>query len=185
MLIAAPPATVHWTTYVQTFAMIASTVGTFVYVWFTYHIMKWAVGQGQAAVEVSKLTVEEAQLRKAILDDKVGALLLEIAILCQLVPLLGTDAEAAVPYWLSERKLSELVTRLHELRNSQVDVELRQDLVLLQREVGAMLMRWRRMESNTGDSFNMRDEIKASAHSIHNLVSAMPRLRDVAFDVVP
>ncbi len=178
-------APVHWTTYVQTFAVIASTIGTFVYVYFTYHIMKWAVGQGQAAVEVSRLTVEEARLRKAILDDKVGALLLEIAILCQLVPLLGTDAETAVPYWLSESKLSELVTRLHELRNSQVDAELRQELILLQREAGAMLMRWRRMESNAGDSFSMRDEIKANAHSLHELVSAMPRLRDVAFDVIP
>jgi hypothetical protein len=33
------PDPVRWTTYVQTFAVIASTIGTFVYVYFTYHII--------------------------------------------------------------------------------------------------------------------------------------------------
>ena len=30
---------VHWTTYVQTAMLVLSTVGTFIYVWFTYHII--------------------------------------------------------------------------------------------------------------------------------------------------
>ena len=48
---------VHWTTYVQTFAIIASTIGTFVYVYFTYHIMKWAVAGSQATMDVAKMSL--------------------------------------------------------------------------------------------------------------------------------
>lgn len=57
-------APVHWTTYVQTFAVIASTVGTFVYVYFTYHIMKWAVDQGRASIEVAELTLRQERERR-------------------------------------------------------------------------------------------------------------------------
>lgn len=64
MMVAAPPAPVHWTTYVQTFAVIASTIGTFVYVYFTYHIMKWAVGQGKATMKAATLTLEDERLRR-------------------------------------------------------------------------------------------------------------------------
>jgi hypothetical protein len=49
-------APVHWTTYVQTFAVIASTIGTFVYMWFTYHIMKRAIDQGRAAMRMAEFT---------------------------------------------------------------------------------------------------------------------------------
>jgi len=48
---------VHWTTYVQTFAVIASTIGTFVYVYFTYHIMKKAIDQGRAAMRMAEFTL--------------------------------------------------------------------------------------------------------------------------------
>jgi tryptophan synthase alpha subunit len=65
-------ASVHWTTYVQTFAVIASTIGTFVYVYFTYHIMKWAVGQGQAARDVAKLTSEQEANRRFVAMDRVA-----------------------------------------------------------------------------------------------------------------
>jgi hypothetical protein len=54
---------VHWTTYVQTFAVIVSTIGTFLYVWFTYHIMKWAVDQGKASIEVAELTLRQEKER--------------------------------------------------------------------------------------------------------------------------
>lgn len=63
MMVAAPPAPVHWTTYVQTFAVIASTIGTFVYVWFTYHIMKWAVGEGKSAVKLAEHQIQNHQSR--------------------------------------------------------------------------------------------------------------------------
>ncbi len=62
-MVAAPPAPVHWTTYVQTFAVIASTIGTFVYVWFTYHIMKWAVGEGKSAVKLAEHQIQNHQSR--------------------------------------------------------------------------------------------------------------------------
>jgi hypothetical protein len=53
------PAPVHWTTYVQTFAAIAAAIGTFVYVVFTYHIMKWAIGQGRSAAKMSDLAMAQ------------------------------------------------------------------------------------------------------------------------------
>lgn len=62
----APPAPIHWTTYIQTVAVIGSTIGTFVYVYFTYHIMKWAVGQGRAAIRAAEVTVEDARLKREL-----------------------------------------------------------------------------------------------------------------------
>ena len=58
---------IHWTTYVQTFAAVAATIGTFVYVWFTYHIMKWAVGQGKAGLAIARNTLEQQRAKKFVL----------------------------------------------------------------------------------------------------------------------
>jgi hypothetical protein len=63
MMEAAPPL-VHWATYVQTVMVVLSTIGTFVYVYFTYHIMKWAVGQGKASMDVAQLALREDRERR-------------------------------------------------------------------------------------------------------------------------
>jgi hypothetical protein len=84
-------ASVHWTTYVQTFAVIASTIGTFVYVYFTYHIMKWAVGQAKANIELQKLSIESAGQSKAANDNDIANRLLGDAVLL----LLGARFSAA------------------------------------------------------------------------------------------
>lgn len=68
MTAAAP---VHWTTYVQTIMVVLSTIGTFVYVWFTYHIMKWAVGEGQAAIEQARASASVAEAQSKALSDRV------------------------------------------------------------------------------------------------------------------
>ncbi|HXH93562.1 MAG TPA: hypothetical protein VNN25_18415 [Thermoanaerobaculia bacterium] len=68
----AAPSPVHWTTYLQTIMVVLSTIGAFVYVYFTYHIMKWAVGQGKASVELAEISIEDTRRRLALVDNAVG-----------------------------------------------------------------------------------------------------------------
>src|SRR5436309_12730553 len=87
---------VHWTTYVQTFAVIASTVGTFIYVYFTYHIMKWAVGQGAAALNLSKLADLDAAAKRAVVDDRIQRLVFNVIKSCLYGVLAGVARDALV-----------------------------------------------------------------------------------------
>jgi hypothetical protein len=48
--------------------VVLSTIGTFVYVYFTYHVMKWAVGQGQAGIKLSELAIAETERRRNRID---------------------------------------------------------------------------------------------------------------------
>jgi hypothetical protein len=53
----------HWSTLAQGLFAFLTFLATVVYVGFTYHIMKWAVGQGKAAVRAAGVTVEEERRR--------------------------------------------------------------------------------------------------------------------------
>jgi len=47
----------HWSTLAQGVFAFLTFLATVVYVYFTFHIMRWAVGQGKAAVRVAEFTV--------------------------------------------------------------------------------------------------------------------------------
>jgi hypothetical protein len=70
MQAAQPP--IHWTTYAALIVSVLSVVGTFVYVWFTYHIMKWAVRSSAAATKMAGLAV-------AARDDELVRYAVELA----------------------------------------------------------------------------------------------------------
>jgi len=175
MLIAAPRPPVHWTTYVQTFAVIASMVGTFVYVYFTYHIMKWAVGQGQAAVEVSRLTIEEAGLRKAMIGDKLRSVLSEIGLMCEMFPLLDSEYAAVADRWTSEANVRSLLGRIDKLRNMSIGEELRPPLGQLRGQLELILEFRRSAKGGAGDQQAALTAAKYCAGEAGNLARELLR----------
>lgn len=143
LTVAPTPPQVHWTTYVQTFAVIASTIGTFVYVWFTYHIMTWAVGQGKASVELSEVSVEELRRRLAVVDISVGnALIADLArlerIMVQLEKGSGDDLPLVVER--AEEELREIL-RNWEIRSTEpMAINVRQLLSVPAMALGTVVL---------------------------------------------
>jgi hypothetical protein len=135
MIVATPPSPVHWTTYAALTVSVLSTIGTFVYVWFTYKIMKSAVDQGLSAATVSKLTVEDAQLQRAAMDDKVKDLLLEIHVMCAFAGVGGNYAYLADEI-LSVPRIEAFLSRLDEVIDMRVVQNLRTSLRLLKGKLG-------------------------------------------------
>jgi hypothetical protein len=125
MMIAAPAAPVHWTTYVQTFAVIASTIGTFVYVYFTYHIMKWAVGQGQAAID-------QMRRKQSLIDTYVqGTLAGDLFRLFAFSPRLdGVSTEEYMAELLRlEAMLTPMLINWEHLLEQEISTSLREPLM--------------------------------------------------------
>ncbi|HYK01344.1 MAG TPA: hypothetical protein VE974_06280 [Thermoanaerobaculia bacterium] len=56
---------VHWTTYAALIVSVLSVVGTFIYVWFTYNLMKLAVGQGRSATAQANVAVFDHVARQS------------------------------------------------------------------------------------------------------------------------
>jgi hypothetical protein len=67
----------HWSTLAQGLFAFLTFVATVVYVGFTYHIMKWAVGQGKAGIELANLTIADAKRRRERLDETAAAFVLD------------------------------------------------------------------------------------------------------------
>ncbi|HYK01321.1 MAG TPA: hypothetical protein VE974_06165 [Thermoanaerobaculia bacterium] len=122
---------VHWTTYVQTVAVIASTIGTFLYVYFTYHIMKWAIDQGKVSVQQTELAIAEMSERREAADAGVGvSLMLDCARLQRLrsalrtVPLCDPWESTGQPI----AKIEELHARWMSLLQRELPREVRRVL---------------------------------------------------------
>jgi hypothetical protein len=63
--------------HVALVAQILGTAGTLVYVYFTFQIMKWAVGQGKKSIELAEWHIEEAKNRRAAFESRVHAFVVE------------------------------------------------------------------------------------------------------------
>jgi hypothetical protein len=123
------PPTVHWTTYVQTGMVVLSTIGTFVYVWFTYHIMKWAVGQGKATVELAEVSVDDLRRRLAVVDSATANGVLQDTF--HLGAILGKLKHAGPDELLavvtsSENEISEFLSGWEARSNEPMAVNVRQ-----------------------------------------------------------
>jgi hypothetical protein len=111
------PTPVHWTTYLQTFAGIASTIGTFVYVYYTYHIMK--------------RTVDESAARRAAVDDKVRSLLVEI-LLASWLPILTRGLTESGELSSQLDRIASFQGSLAALRELNLRDDVREGLTAIQ-----------------------------------------------------
>jgi hypothetical protein len=160
---------VHWTIYAALIVSGLSMVGTFVYVWFTYRIMKIAVGQGKAAVEVSRLTVKEARLQRARVDDKLKTLLGEINIMCAMATLVGSEYTVLPDEHGGEPTIRSHISRLQELRDMNIEEDLRPPLGLLHSKLNIILGFRIAMKAGSGD----REAIRAATTDFANETAAL------------
>lgn len=169
-MIAAPTAPVHWTTYAALIVSVLSMVGTFVYVAFTYHIMKWAVGQGQAARDVAKLSSEQEANRRLVAMDKVaqfcgeaGQEALSLIIECQRQsPIESRDKRTETIE--RTRKLCAGIDKLLEL---QLSLATRQALFNMRSEIEMVPL----FQPHSGDALN-HAEVREQHESVIRILES-------------
>jgi hypothetical protein len=60
----------HWSMLAQGLFAFLTFLATVVYVGFTYHIMRWAVGQGRASIQLAETTQKREQEREGVIEQE-------------------------------------------------------------------------------------------------------------------
>ena len=169
-------AVTHWSVLAQGVLSFLTFVATGICVYFTYHIMKWAIDQSRSGIELTRLSIEDIQRRRARVDgDVLQFLVVALAQMEILLLMLKHSATRDLPAQLNglKRTVDDIESRWQEILGWDIGSSLRDSMLAPMLGVGSLKMVLTTVAGNTGES--LEDHRAAIFKLIRTTVEAWER----------